>query len=231
MRRTTRIPVCVVVLALGVLVAACRRDSPPSPLASEGGAAMAQSRSLMRRGEESFQPPPTDAAIAPEPDDPLADAKAAFDRGEYERALELAKSLATPCAASFCVRALANTCGAHEAERAASDAAVRYPLDPEIHLLHSVLLLDLHRSEDATQAAKRALYLDRSLAFGHFVLGLALSRLHDVEGAERAFRNARELCVRQRPDDAVAFSDGQRAGRFAEAVTAQLELLAGGAAS
>jgi iron complex transport system substrate-binding protein len=35
MRHPTRIPLCVALLALGVIVVACRRDSPPSPLASE----------------------------------------------------------------------------------------------------------------------------------------------------------------------------------------------------
>jgi chemotaxis protein methyltransferase CheR len=98
-------------------------------------------------------------------------------------------------------------------------------------MLRSVLLLDLGRSEDAAQAAKRALFLDRTLSFGHFVLGLALSRLRDIEGARRAFLNARELCTHQGPDETVAFSDGQRAGRFVEAVTAQLELLASVTAS
>jgi chemotaxis protein methyltransferase CheR len=209
-------------------------DSPPSPLASEGGDAIAQPDSMMTppprsrgggQGEESYP------AIAREADDPLPDAKAAFDRGEYDRALELAQGLADPGAAAFCVRALANTGGPREAERAAGEAATRYPLAPEIHLLRSVLLLDLNRTEDAIQAAKRALYLDRTLSFGHFVLGLALSRLRDVDGARRAFRNAHDLCARQGPDEAVAFSDGQRAGRFVEAVTAQLDLLAGETAS
>jgi chemotaxis protein methyltransferase CheR len=176
-----------------------------------------------------LEPRPSPAAAAEGVEDPLAQAKAAFDRGEYDQALRLAQGLADPCAVAFCVRALANSGGPHEAERAACDAAARYPLSPEIHLLHGVLLLDLDRSEDATQAAKRALYLDRTLPFAHFVLGLALSRLHDVDGARRAFGNARELCLRQEPADAVAFSDGQRAGRFVEAVTAQLELLAGAA--
>jgi chemotaxis protein methyltransferase CheR len=178
-----------------------------------------------------LDPRPSSEVAAPEPLDPLAEAKAAFDRGEYPRALELAQGLADPCSAAFCVRALANAGGPHEAERAAYDAAVRYPLAPELHLLRSVLLLDLNRSDDAAQAAKRALYLDRTLSFGHFVLGLALLRLRDVDNARRAFRNARELCARQGPDETIAFSDGQRAGRFVEAVTAQLELLAGEGAS
>jgi chemotaxis protein methyltransferase CheR len=168
---------------------------------------------------------------AAETADPLADANAAFDRGEYESAFEHAKGLADAGAAVFCVRALANARGPREAERAANAAAVRCPFAPEIHLLRSVLLLDLDRSEDAAQAAKRALYLDRTLSFAHFLVGLALSRLGDIEGARRAFLNARALCARQGPDETVAFSDGQRAGRFVEAVTAQLELLDGAKAS
>jgi chemotaxis protein methyltransferase CheR len=169
------------------------------------------------------------AAVTARADDPLADAQAALGRGEYARAVELAGGVPDSCAAALCVRALANAYGPREAEDAASNAAGRYPLAPEIHILRAVLLLDTGRYEDAAQAVKRALYLDRTLAFGHFLLGAVLSRLGDSGGARRAFRYARELLARQGPDEIVAFSDGQRAGRFAEAVTAQLELLTGGA--
>jgi chemotaxis protein methyltransferase CheR len=167
------------------------------------------------------------SAPSPMRPDVLADAKAAFERGDYGRAGDLARGLPEACAAALRVRALANARGPSEAERAASDAALRYPLAPEIHLLRGVVLMDMDRYEGAAKAAKRALYLDRTLAFGHFLLGLAVARLGDTEGARRALRNAGELCARQGPDEIVAFSDGQRAGRFAEAVTTQLELLGG----
>jgi chemotaxis protein methyltransferase CheR len=167
------------------------------------------------------------AAVATAANDPLAEATSAFERGAYTRAVELARKLPDIGAAVLCVRALANARGPGIAERAASDAALRHPLAPEIHLLHGVLLLDLHRYAAATQAVKRALYLDRTIAFGYFLLGVGLSRLGDFEGARRAFGNARDMCARHAPDEILAFSDGQRAGRFAEAVTAQLELLTG----
>ncbi len=186
---------------------------------------------LPERPREELPPAVEETAVEATADDPLTEAKSAFARGEYARAVELARGLRDPCAAVLCVRALANAGALGDAERAASDAAVRYPLAPEIHLLHGVLLLDMDRYEDATRAVKRALYLDRTIAFGHFLLGLGLSRLGDGRGAGRAFRNAGDLCSRQPPDEALAFSDGQRAGRLLEAVTAQLERLIRGAAS
>jgi chemotaxis protein methyltransferase CheR len=161
------------------------------------------------------------------PCDPLDDATAAFQRGEYARVLALTQGLTTPEGAALRIRALANARGPTEAEREASDAALRFPLAAEIHLLRAVLLLAVNRHEEAVLAAKRSLYLDRNLAFGHFLLGLALSRLHDVDGARRALQHAREISSHQAPDDVVAFSDGQCAGRFAEAVVTQLDLLAG----
>jgi iron complex transport system substrate-binding protein len=53
MRHPTRIPIFAAVLALCVLVTACRPDSSASPLANEGGARVLPNRSTMGRGKES----------------------------------------------------------------------------------------------------------------------------------------------------------------------------------
>ncbi|MGH7435653.1 MAG: CheR family methyltransferase, partial [Polyangiaceae bacterium] len=174
----------------------------------------------------SFEPtsasPPTGAPAAL---DPLTDASTAFHRGDYTLAAELAARLPDARAAALAVRALANASGPGAAQRVASEAARRHPLVPELHLLSAVLWFDMDRYDDADRAVRRALYLDRTLAFGHFLLGLVLNRLGDPARSRRAFHNARDLCARLGRDEIVPLSDGRRVGSFLEAVTTQLDLL------
>lgn len=181
--------------------------------------------------EAGSPPPPTPPVVASEPrvatpgPDPLAEALVAFERGTYASVLELAGELDDPDAAALCIRAAANAHGAGAAERIAADAARRHPLAGEIHVLHAALLLDLHRHAEAAGSARRAIYVDRGLAVAHFLLGMALSRLADVDGSRRAFGNARDLCARMGREALVPLGDGQSAGRLAEAAATQLERL------
>jgi hypothetical protein len=94
-----------------------------------------------------------------------------------------------------------------------------------------VLLLDLGRPDEAAEAARRVVYLDRALEMGHLLLGTALARVGDAAGARRAFRNAHALLCRRSDDEPVPLSDGQPAGRMAVDVAAHLARLPGEAAS
>ena len=122
------------------------------------------------------------------------------------------------------MRALANV-EPERAEEACAAATGRHPLSPELHYLHAVLLLDLGREEDAVRAVRRVLYLDRALAIAHFTLGSVLRRLGDVDGARRAYRNARDLCADRPADEAVPLAEDEQAGQLAEAATAALAVL------
>jgi chemotaxis protein methyltransferase CheR len=159
--------------------------------------------------------------IASSPDR-LGEAQAAFARGDYLRAAEL--TAADPSAAVLHVRALANLDTAR-AERACAEAVARHPCAAELHHLHAVLLLELGRDDEAARAARRVVYLDRGLALGHFTLGSILWRRGDKAGARRAYRNARDLCAARPADEVVPLSDGERAGRLAEASAARLAVL------
>jgi chemotaxis protein methyltransferase CheR len=128
------------------------------------------------------------------------------------------------------MRALANSDLAR-AEQVCGAATVRHPLSAELHYLHAVLLLELGQIEAAASAARRVIYLDRSLALAHFMLGSILRGLGDVDGARRAFRNARDLCQMRPVDELVPFSDGEQAGRLKEAADLQLTLLSGSSSS
>jgi chemotaxis protein methyltransferase CheR len=163
--------------------------------------------------------------------DPLEAARAAFARGDYPLARRLAEELPDAAAAVLGVRAAANGQDPSEAERLASASLVRFPDCAELHLLQAVLLLGLGRHAEAVQAARRVLYLDRTLAMGHFLLGTALARLDDRHAAGKAFRDAHALCARLPPDQPVPFADGERAAPLAQAALVQLQLLAVGRAS
>ena len=122
------------------------------------------------------------------------------------------------------VRQLANR-DERAAERLCAALRMRVPDSIEVTWMHAILLLALGRVDDAIGAARQVLYLDRSLAAGHFLLGAAFLRRADVGAARRAFATAAALAGAVAPDDSVPLADGETAGRFRNAATSQLELL------
>ena len=158
---------------------------------------------------------------------PLCEAREALSRAEYERAIQLTSDLtddAETCAIQ--VQALANT-DVTQAEQVCAAATARHPLSAELHYLHAILLLGLEQNEAAVSAIRRVLYLDRSLALAHFTLGTILQELGDVDGAQRAYRNTRDLCGSRPPDELVPLSNGERVGRLKETADRLLTQLSG----
>jgi chemotaxis protein methyltransferase CheR len=130
-----------------------------------------------------------------------------------------------PAACVLEIKALANTTGSVAAAEAAGLDAARFPLSAELHFLHAVLLVSLRRDEEAGDVLRRVLYLDRSLAVAHFVVGSLLARRGDIGGARAAYRNARDLAASRSPEELLPLSDGEPAGRLLEAAAAQMTLL------
>ncbi len=163
-------------------------------------------------------PPP----LPPTTDDPLTLARAALARGDYARAADLTGHLCHDIATAVLhVRALANVDSAL-AEQACATIIERQPLSTELHYLHALLLVNLGRDREAILALRRVLYLDRSLGRAHFTLGSLLKQQGDRAGARRAFRNARDLCLALPAEEILALSEGEQAGRLAEAAAFQL---------
>jgi chemotaxis protein methyltransferase CheR len=157
--------------------------------------------------------------------DDLDEARNAFAAGNYVRAAEVTRDLLdNPAAAALYVRSLANL-DPSRAAQAAAELAAWHPLTPELHYLHAVLLLDLDRDTEAIRTLRRVLYLDRALATAHFTLGALLSHRGDRAGARRAYRTAYTLCAGRPADEVVPLSDGEHAGRLADAAAAALALL------
>jgi chemotaxis protein methyltransferase CheR len=124
------------------------------------------------------------------------------------------------------IHALANR-DAAQAARRCEEAVAGNPLSAELHYLHAVLLEGQGRSAEAAAAARRAIYLDRSLAVAHFTLGASLERQKDWAGARRAYRNAYELCLARPAGEAAPLAENETAGRLAEAAAAHLAILDG----
>ena len=165
--------------------------------------------------------PPASGTVA----DSLREAQAALLRGDYGGAVRWTEGhCGDPGACVLHIKALANI-DTLRAVQASADAVQRHALSPELHYLHAVLLMEVNRDAEAVQAARRAVFLDRSLAIAHFTLGSILQRRGVLHDAQRCFRNARDLCAARPPDEIVPLTDGEAAGRLAEAAEVQLHAL------
>ena len=123
------------------------------------------------------------------------------------------------------ILAEANRAGAEDAERMAAAELEIHPLDAALHYLSATLLLALERHEEAERQAQRALFLDRSLAVAHFLMGTLLRQRGETAGALRAFRNVRDLCAARPKGEIVLAGDGTRAAGLQSAAVAEIERL------
>jgi chemotaxis protein methyltransferase CheR len=138
---------------------------------------------------------------------------------------EAAPDQALPAAAATTVRSLADHGQLHGALDACLTAIQTDQPSTELHYLYSTLLSQEGRHAEAAAAARRALYLDRSLALGHAALGVSLARIGDRAGALRSLRVARQLLSAMSDDDPVACAGGETAARVRAAVIGCLETI------
>jgi chemotaxis protein methyltransferase CheR len=87
-------------------------------------------------------------------------------------------------------------------------------VNPGFYYLLATILEEQHRSTDAVQALKRALYLDPSFILAHFTLGNIASQEKGGKGANRHFINALELLTQIPKDEVLPESEGVTAGRL-----------------
>ena len=123
------------------------------------------------------------------------------------------------------IRTLMSSGAYEEALRESTVAAIVRPLEPEFHVLRALLLLDFNMPIEAVRAARRALFLDKSLAVAHLALGRALRLLGRREGARRALRHVRDLLANAAPEEPVRFADAISAGGLTASAAAELALL------
>jgi chemotaxis protein methyltransferase CheR len=129
------------------------------------------------------------------------------------RPLEAPAALDDVAGAAARVRALASSDGT-AAQLACAHALRAHPLSEELHLLQAALLFENSRLTEAAAMARRALFLDRSLVVGHFLLGSILAAARDRDGARQAFVSAARLARRLPPAEPLPLADGEPAGRL-----------------
>ncbi|MGK2961968.1 MAG: CheR family methyltransferase [Gemmatimonadaceae bacterium] len=123
------------------------------------------------------------------------------------------------------VRDLANQGRLAEAGEATARALETFPAQAELHLIDAVLSGEAGRWVDSETAARRAIYLDRTLIAAHLALGDALARLGNKSGARRSFDNAASLLDLADSESDVPGSGGMSAARLLDLVRAHLSLL------
>ena len=129
-----------------------------------------------------------------------------------------------PAQAIAQARALANEGRLKEAGEICGAALDKFPGQPQLHLIAAVLHGEAGRWSESERAAKRALYLDRSLVLAHVALGDAVARNGNVAGARMSFENAAALLTTSGSAEMPDAGDMSTA-RLTDIVRAHLSML------
>ncbi len=111
---------------------------------------------------------------------------------------------------------------AHEMVQAVSEQD-RTSVDA--HFLGGVIATQLRNWPDAQQALRKALYLDKKLALGHYLLAVVHERSGDPAAAIRGYRNVCKLLARIQSSHELYLGDGMTAGRLREMAEARQQEL------
>jgi chemotaxis methyl-accepting protein methylase len=106
-------------------------------------------------------------------------------------------------------------------------APVRITVDAETYVARALDFLDASQPHQAAVSARRALFLDRSLAVAHLTLARALRLTGSRTAAQRALRRGAALLEAHAPDDMVRGAGGASAGTLSAVAAAEFDLLVG----
>jgi chemotaxis protein methyltransferase CheR len=99
------------------------------------------------------------------------------------------------------------------------------PYDAEQYMIQALALLEVGAWSEAVVCARKAIYLDRSLAVAHFAFGRASRLLGNREAARRALRRVCQLVANLPEDTTEALPGGATAGELLATVAAELDLM------
>jgi chemotaxis protein methyltransferase CheR len=137
----------------------------------------------------------------------------AYRSAAYDSAISLAQSLIDSGRDDasiwvLLVRAHANRGALDAAVRCTALGIARYPDAAELYVVECAIESQRQRYGAAADAARRAVYLDRTLAVAQLALGTALLRVGDSIAADRALRAAERMLGDRPPSEIVPASDG-----------------------
>lgn len=175
--------------------------------------------------QDARPPAILDKSPAAEPD-LLLQAQELLEYGHSERARNLLLSLAQQPAAparafTLLSQALANLGNWAEAERWCRRAVERDKLALEAYYTLSLVLQHQGRIEQAIDAMKKVIYIDRHYVLGHFGLADLYRSRQEWALAQKALDNARRLLEAQPPHQVIPGSGGITAERLYETIVRQ----------
>ncbi|HYX40036.1 MAG TPA: CheR family methyltransferase [Oligoflexus sp.] len=108
-------------------------------------------------------------------------------------------------------RRMINTGDLKGALLAADDLILKDQLDARAYFLRGLALLQLGKDQDAEQALRKAIYLDRNFIIAHYHLGLIYLKLQQADKARRYLTNASTLLADKSMDSVLVEGDGMTA--------------------
>jgi chemotaxis protein methyltransferase CheR len=145
----------------------------------------------------------------------------------YRRALPVAEQLPAAQQPVPEIPATIAHAPAPRARAAPRRTPARSYVDAETYVARALNFLDTSQPHQAVVSARRALFLDRSLAIAHLTLARALRLTGSRSAAQRALRRGAALLETHAPDDAVRCAGGASAGTLSAVAAAEFDLLVG----
>lgn len=170
-----------------------------------------------------FAPIQLDWAIPPDPSAPVFTTE--IDLPAVPTPIEFVADTAEIAPGLDAIRALADQGYWREAADQCQALLRRDPLNAAAHFYLALFYEQLGQDQPTEHLLRRALYLDRKFALGHYHLGLYLSKRGRAEEARRCLHNTVRLLAVADDAATVPYSDGLRAGELREIAESQLGLL------
>jgi chemotaxis protein methyltransferase CheR len=142
----------------------------------------------------------------------------------FRRALPLTEIAAAVSAPAIAVPALRP---APIAARSSTPRQRPAAATAETYVARALTFLDTSQPHQAAASARRALFLDRSLAVAHLTLARALRLTGSLGAAQRALRRGAALLEAHAPEDVVRGAHGASAGTLSAVAAAEFALLVG----
>lgn len=151
-------------------------------------------RSVVSMPSPALKPPAPPPGTG-NPVERLSEIVADIEKGDFPRALRLAHSLTEDTPDDLAARITLGNVHAlmgniDEAREAYQGALQREPLSVEARLYLGIAAMQANEDEVARQEFTRALFLEPTLALGHYLLAQVNERRGDADGARRSYRNA-----------------------------------------
>lgn len=126
-------------------------------------------------------------------------------------------------------KALANLGSLELAQQACMRSLQLDHANKHAYLIQGLILSELDRVQEAEEALRKALYLDRSFLEAHYELGMLRVRARDLPGAFRNLENALRLAQQGDPERELHNAAGMTYHRFAQVLQNEIEMLRGAA--